>query len=65
MLLPPAMPSTVQLAAPPPGTLAVNCRVCAEARAAVLGVRVTAPLEIVTEALATLLVPPVPMQVSE
>jgi hypothetical protein len=65
VLLPPAMPSTAQVAAPPPGTVAVNCCVWNRVMAAVLGDSVTAPLEIVTVAVATLLVPPAPLQVKE
>jgi hypothetical protein len=65
VLLPPAMPSTAQVAAPPPGTVAVNCCVCVSAMAAMVGDNVTAPLEIVTVAVATPLVPPAPLQVKE
>src|SRR5277367_3486281 len=57
------MPSTAQVAAPPPGTVAVNCCVCHWAMAAMVGDRITLPLEMVTVAVAILLVPPAPLQV--
>src|ERR1700722_18883789 len=63
--LPPAIPSTVQVAAPPPGTVAVNCWVCDTASVAIVGTTVTVPLEIVTVAVTTLLVPPAPLQLKE
>jgi hypothetical protein len=59
------MPSTAQVAAPPPGTVAVNCCVCVCTTAAIFGEIATAPLEIVTVAVATLLVPPAPLQLNE
>src|ERR1700675_1060360 len=65
VLLPPATPSTAQVAAPPPGTVAVNCCVCVCTTAAIFGRIATAPLEIVTVAVATLLVPPAPLQLNE
>jgi hypothetical protein len=65
VFVPPAMPSTDQVAAPPPGTVAVNCCVCSKAMTAILGDIATAPLEIVTVAVSTLLVPPAPLQVKE
>jgi hypothetical protein len=37
VLFPPAMPSTFQVAAPPPGTVAVNCCDCDRVSAAYLG----------------------------
>jgi hypothetical protein len=63
--LPPATPSTVQLAAPPPGTVDVNCWVCDTVSVAILGDTVTVPVAIVTLVVAILLVPPAPVQVSE
>lgn len=65
MLLPPATPSTAQVAAPPPGTVAVNCWLCNRVIAAIAGDKATAPFEIVTVAVAILLVPPAPLQVKE
>jgi hypothetical protein len=43
----------------------VNCWVCSKAMAAILGDIGTAPFEIVTVAVSTLLVPPAPLQVKE
>jgi hypothetical protein len=63
--LPPATPSTVQVTAPPPGTVGVNCCVCHNVIAAALGATLTVPLAMVTVAVLTLLVPPLPVQVSE
>jgi hypothetical protein len=63
--LPPATPSTVQVTAPPPGTVGVNCCVCHKVMAAALGATLTVPLAMVTVAVLTLLVPPLPVQVSE
>jgi hypothetical protein len=59
------MPSTVHVAPPPPGTVAVNCRVCDNVRAAVLGDTLIVVLEIATVAVAGVLVPPAPLQVRE
>jgi hypothetical protein len=63
--LPPAIVSTDQVAVPPPGTVAVNCCVCDKVMAAALGETVTVPVVIVTVAVAGVLVPPGPEQVSE
>ena len=63
--LPPATPSTVQVAAPPPGTVAVNCCVRDTVIAAVFGDRLMVTLETVTAAVTVALVPPAPLQVSE
>jgi hypothetical protein len=63
--LPPAMPSTAHVAAPPPGTVAVNCWVCDTVSVAIVGTTVTAPLEIVTVAVTRLLAPPAPLQLKE
>jgi hypothetical protein len=65
VLLPPAMPSTVQAAAPPPGTLAVNCWVRVSVMAAVVGERPMVALETVSVAEAGVLLPPAPLQVNE
>jgi len=65
VLLPPVMSSTVQVDAPPPGAVAVNCRDCDTARPAIFGDTVTVPLEILTVAVAAPLMPPGPVQVSE
>jgi hypothetical protein len=59
------MPSTAQVAAPPPGTVAVNCWVWDTVSVAIVGDRVTVPLEIVTVAVTRLLVPPAPLQLKE
>jgi hypothetical protein len=59
------MPSTVQLAPTPPGTLALNCSACVSVRVAILGESVTGPAgTTVTVAWAVLEVPPAPLQVS-
>jgi hypothetical protein len=63
--LPPAIPSTVQAAAPPPGTVAVNCWVRVSVIAAICGDRLMTTLETVTVAEATLLLPPAPLQSNE
>ena len=65
VLLPPAMPSTVQVAAPPPGTVAVNCWVRVSVIAAVVGERLMVTLETVSVAEAGVLLPPAPLQVNE
>src|ERR1700736_3995994 len=65
VLLPPGMLSTVQLAAPPPGAVAVNCRDCDTVIAAIFGETVTVPLGRVTMAVTTVLAGPAPIQVSE
>ena len=62
--LPPATPSTVQVAAPPPGTVAVNCCVAPGERGN-LGRHDDRAAGDVTVAVATLLVPPAPVQVTE
>ncbi|MGC2032510.1 MAG: hypothetical protein WA642_21010 [Steroidobacteraceae bacterium] len=53
------------MAAPPPGTVAVNCCVPDNVIAAVLGDKLIALLETPTATVATLLVPPGPVQVNE
>ena len=63
LALPPATPSTVQVTAPPPGTVGVNCWVCHRVMAAAPGETVTVPLAMVTVAVLTLLVPPLPVQI--
>jgi hypothetical protein len=65
VLLPPEIPSTVHVAPPPPGTVAVNCCVCDNVRAAVLGDTLIVVLEIATVAVTGALVPPGPVQVRE
>jgi hypothetical protein len=65
VLLPPGMLSTVQLAPAPSTPVAVNCRVCDKVMAAIFGERVIVPLGSLTKAVATVLAPPAPMQVSE
>lgn len=62
VLLPPETPSTDQLAAPPPGAVAVNCCVCHSEIAATLGDTVTFMTVTVTVAV---LVPPLPVQLNE
>jgi hypothetical protein len=61
--LPPATPSTVQVTAPPPDTVAVYCCVCACVIAAIAGETVTCPMPMDT--LARLLMPPAPEQARE
>ena len=63
VLLPPATLSTVQVAAPPPGTVAVNCFVCETVREAFVGDTLIEPLVTVTVAVAGALVPDDPLQV--
>jgi len=63
--LPPATPSTVHVTVPPPGTVGVNCCGCHSVMAALLGETVTLPFAMVTVAVLTLLVPPLPVQVRE
>jgi hypothetical protein len=65
VLLPPPMPSTDHVAAPPPGTVAVNCCVRDSVIAATVGDTLIVILDRVTEALATELVPPAPAQLRE
>ena len=62
--LPPEMPSTVQVAAPPPGTVAVNCCDCDRVSAACFGVteKLFADVMLTTAEAAAL--PPTPEQVS-
>ena len=63
--LPFAMPSTVQAAAPPPGTVAVNCWVRFSVNAAFCGARLMLTVDTVSVADATALVPPAPVQLNE
>ncbi len=65
LLLPPLMPSTVQLALLPPGTVAVNCCDCDSVNAATVGAMDIEPLATVTVADASALGPPAPVQLSE
>ena len=65
VVLPPAIPSTVHAAAPPPATVAVNCCDRVSVMAAKFGDRLIEMLDIPTAAMAALLVPPAPLQVSE
>jgi hypothetical protein len=59
------MPSTVHVALPPPGTIALNCWVRVSVRAAFCGDRLMVTLETVSVALAVLLVPPGLLQINE
>jgi hypothetical protein len=63
--LPPATPSTIQVALPPPGTVAVYCCVSEMVRADVAGVSVIVVFDTVTAAVDMGLVPPLPVQTSE
>jgi hypothetical protein len=65
VLLPPAIPSTVQAAGPPPGTVAVNCCVRVSVMAAAVGDRLIAVLDTVRVAETGALLPPGPAHVSE
>jgi hypothetical protein len=65
LALPPAIVSTVHVAAPPPGTVAVNCWVWPIVSAALVGAMLMAAAVTVTVAVAAGLVPPGPAQVSE
>jgi len=63
--LPPAIPSTLHVAVPPPGAVAANCWGCHTVRAAIRGTTLTLPLAIVTVAVLTVPAPPGPLQVNE
>lgn len=63
--LPLAIPSTVQTASPPPGTVAVNCCVRLSVSAALFGARAMLTFDTVSVADATALVPPAPVQSNE
>jgi hypothetical protein len=65
VLLPFAMPSTVQVALPPPGTVAVNCLVPPSTRGAVCGATLMVTLDTVTIAETKELVPAGPVHVKE
>jgi hypothetical protein len=59
------MPSTVQVASPPPGTVAVNCFVAPSTSGAVCGATLMGTLDTVTIAETNALLPPAPLQVKE
>jgi hypothetical protein len=63
--LPFAMPSTVHTAAPPPGTVALNCCVRLRVSAAFCGATAMMTLDTVSVAEATELAPPGPVQIKE
>jgi hypothetical protein len=63
--LPPAIASTVQVAAPPPGTVAVNCCVRVSVIAAAVGARLIEALATVSVADAASVLPPGPLQINE
>jgi hypothetical protein len=62
--LPFAIPSTVQAAWPPPGTVAVNCWVRVSVSVAFCGARLMLTLDTVSVADATALAPPGPLQLN-
>jgi hypothetical protein len=62
--LPPAMPSTVQVAAPPPGTLAVNCWDCDRVSAAYFGATGKLFPDVMLTTAEAAALPPTPEQVS-
>lgn len=64
-LFPPATPSTDQEAAPPPGTVAVNCCDRVNVMAAMDGETVTLPFAMVTVTGEALALPPGPLHASK
>jgi hypothetical protein len=65
VLLPFGIPSTVQVAEPPPGTVAENCFVAFSTIGAVCGAMLMATLDTVTLVETRALLPPPPLQISE
>jgi hypothetical protein len=63
--LPPTMPSTLQVAAPPPVTAAVNCCDCDKVSVATRGVVAKADVLVMLTVAVALAEPPEPVQVSE
>lgn len=62
--LPPVMPSTAQVTAPPPGTVAVNCCDCDSVSAAYFGATAKLFAEVMLTTAEAAALPPVPEQVS-
>jgi hypothetical protein len=62
--LPPTTPSTLQVAAPPPGTVALNCCDCDRVSAALRGVTAKLFAFVMPTVAVAAPVPPAPVQVS-